>query len=194
MGGKMVQKLTFPTPDSSVATEDRTIEGGIKIRIYTPPGYTKGSQPIGLYIHGGGWAMGDLETDDGDCRKISKGVGVKLVSVDYRLAPQHKYPAGLNDCVAGFKWTLESAAALGGIPGKLFIAGASAGGGSSFATALRLIDEGKGDALAGIVAQVPCIIHPDFVPENLKSRYTSYDEHEENTVNTKSAMLTFWGT
>jgi versiconal hemiacetal acetate esterase len=193
MGVAFVQKLTFPTPDTSVKTEDRTIDGGIKTRIYTPQAYVSGSSPIGLYIHGGGWAMGDLETDDSTCRAISKDAGVVLVSVDYRLAPQYKYPTGLDDCVTAFKWTLENATSLGGIPGRVFIAGASAGGGSTFAVALRVVDEGNGGSLAGLVSQVPCVIHPDVVPQNLRSKYTSYHEHEENTVNTKSAMLTFWG-
>jgi versiconal hemiacetal acetate esterase len=189
----MLKKLSFPTPDTSVSTDDRRIDSGLKVRIYTPPGYTTGSKPAGLYIHGGGWAMGDLETDDPTCRAISKLAGVVLVSIDYRLAPQHRYPAGLNDCVAAFKWTLQNAKALGGIPDRLLIAGASAGGGSAFAVALRIIDEGKGHTLAGVVSQVPCIIHPDAVPEKLRQSYTAYDEHEEHTVNTKSAMLTFWG-
>lgn len=192
MGSAFVEKLTFPAPDTSVATEDRILDGGLKIRIYTPRGYSTGSKPIGLYIHGGGWAMGGLETDDSTCRAISKSVSVVLVSVDYRLAPQDKYPAGLDDCIRVFKWALENATSLGGTSEQVFIAGASAGGGSTFAVALKIVDEGNGDLLAGLVSQVPCIIHPDVVPKNLRGRYTSYDEHEEHTVNTKSAMLTFW--
>jgi versiconal hemiacetal acetate esterase len=137
--------------------------------------------------------MGDLETDDPDCRAYAKLANVVLVSVNYRLAPQFKYPAGLDDCLEAFNWTLENAESIGGKPGKVFIIGASAGGGSSFGTALKLIDSGKGSKIAGIVSQVPVTIHPDSVPEHLKSQYTSYTEKAEHTVNTESAMLTFWG-
>jgi versiconal hemiacetal acetate esterase len=193
LGAGLVATLTFPPPDTSVSTEDRTIENDVKVRIYTPPGYVKGSKPIGVYIHGGGWAMGDLDTDEPFLMPQSKGADVVLVSVNYRLAPEHKYPAGLDDCVTGFKWVLANAESLGGVPNKVFIIGTSAGGGSSFGTALRLIDEGLKDNIAGIVAQVPVTVHPDAVPANLKSKYNSYQEHEEHTVNTKSAMYAFSG-
>jgi versiconal hemiacetal acetate esterase len=137
--------------------------------------------------------MGDLDADDTNCRVIAKGAGVILVSVDYRLAPQHKFPAGLDDCVAGFEWAIENAKSLGGVPGKAFIAGISAGGGSAFGLALRLVDNGKANQLAGIVAQVPVTIHPDVIPEKLKRKYTSYDQNAENTINSNSAMHGFWG-
>ena len=187
-----MSKYTFPGPDTSVASEDRTIGDGLKIRIYAPPGNVKGSKPVGLYIHGGGWAMGDLDMDDAGCRTMSKGAGVVIVSVDYRLGPQHKYPAGPDDCVAAYKWTLENAEALGGISGKVFIGGASAGGNLTFTVALRLLDDGLGNTIAGLVPQVPVTVHPDLVPADLKSKYTSQDEHAEHTVNSKSAMAAFW--
>lgn len=192
MGGALVSKFTFPGPDTSVSTEDKTIGNGIKIRVYTPPGYVKGSRPAGLYIHGGGWAMGDLDMDDAGCRVMSKGASVVIVSVDYRLAPQHKYPAGPDDCVAAYKWTLENAEALGGVPGKIWIGGASAGGNLVFTTALRVLDDGLGNSIAGLAPQVPVTVHPDLVPADLKSKYTSYEDHAEHTVDTKSAMAAFW--
>ena len=192
LGGALVSKYTFPSPDTSVSTEDKTITDGIKIRVYTPPGYEKGSKPVGLYIHGGGWAMGDLDMDDAGCRVMSKGASVVIVSVDYRLGPQHKYPAAPDDCVAAYKWTLQNTEALGGRPGKVFIGGASAGGNLTFTTALRIIDEGLGESIAGLVPQVPVTIHPDLVPAELRARYQSLDEHAEHTVNSKSAMAAFW--
>jgi versiconal hemiacetal acetate esterase len=192
LGGALVSKYTFPGPDTSVSTEDKTIGDDLKIRVYTPPGYVKGSRPVGLYIHGGGWAMGDLDMDDAGCRVQSKGAGAIIVSVDYRLAPQHPYPAGPDDCLTAYKWTLENAELLGGLPGKVWIGGASAGGNLVFTTALRLIDDGLGSSLAGLVPQVPVTVHPDVVPAELKSKYKSLDEHAEHTVNSKSAMGAFW--
>lgn len=188
MGASLFSKFTFPAPDASVGTEDRKIEG-IKIRIYTPPGNTDG-KPIGIYIHGGGMCMGDLESDDAGCRVIAKGATVTIVSVDYRLAPAHPYPAGLDDCVAVAKWVLEHRRPLGGSP-SIFVAGASAGGGAALGVALRLIDAGLGNKLVGVVSQVPVTVHPDLVPEDLKAGYTSYDENAEYTVNSKSAMYAF---
>lgn len=191
LGGALVKKFTFPAPDPSVTIQDRDITEGLKIRVYVPSRYA-GNTPVGLFIHGGGWAMGDLQSDDGNCRAISRGSGVVLVSVDYRLSPAHPSPAALDDCVAAFKWTLQNSSSLGGTIGKAFICGASAGANLAFGTALRLIDEGLGSSVAGLVAQVPVSIHPDLIPEDLKSRYTSYEEHAEHTVNSKSAMRAFW--
>ncbi|KAF2669342.1 alpha/beta-hydrolase [Microthyrium microscopicum] len=187
----MANITTWPTPEQ-VEVENREIEGGLKVRIYTPPNHKKGSNPICFYIHGGGWAMGDLEADDPDCRVICKRAQVVVVAVDYRLSTVAKYPAGLDDCLNAFTWTVKNSESLGGTPGKAFIAGASAGGGSSFGLALRLIDDGRKDEVVGIVGEVPCLIHPDAVPEKWRSKYTSYDEHAEHTVNTNSAMRAFW--
>jgi versiconal hemiacetal acetate esterase len=187
----LVSKFQFPSPDAAVKAEDREIPGGLKVRIYTPDGYA-GNQPLGFYIHGGGWAMGDLDADDGNCRAISIGAGVVVVSVDYRLAPAHPYPAGLDDCMTAYKWALKHASSLNAKPEKAFIAGASAGGGSTFGLALKLIDEGLGSSVVGLAAQVPVTVHPDLVPIHLKSKYTSYKEHAEHTVNSESAMEAFW--
>src|SRR4051812_3821484 len=90
IGSALVAKYSFPSPDASVTTEDRVVDG-VGIRIYTPPDLSPG-RPIFVYAHGGGWCMGDLSTDDGNCRLIAKAAGCVLVSVDYRLAPKHPYP------------------------------------------------------------------------------------------------------
>jgi versiconal hemiacetal acetate esterase len=192
LGAKMASIYTFPSPDPAVKTEDRTIEDGLKVRIYTPGGYN-GAKPVGVYFHGGGWAMGDLDGDDAFCRSISKGGGVVLVSVEYGLAPQNKHPGLVNDCYKGLRWTLQNAKDLGGIEGKIFTSGVSAGGGLALGVALKAIDEGLGGALVGVIAQVPATIHPDAVPSELKSRYNSMDEHKDHTINTASAMNAFWG-
>jgi versiconal hemiacetal acetate esterase len=194
IGAGMVAKFSqyFAPPDETVKTEDKKIDNGLTVRIYTPSGYN-GGMPVFVYIHAGGWAMGDLDMDDAPCRVISKGAGVIVVSVDYRLAPVHKYPAGLDDCVTAYKWALGNAKALNCVPNQGIIGGASAGGGSTFGLALRLIDDGLGSTTKGLVSQIPVTVHPDAVPSELKSRYTSYKEHAEHTVNTESAMRGFFG-
>lgn len=187
----MMSKYTFPPPDPTVKTEDKTTEDGLKVRVYTPEGYT-GRKPVGVYFHGGGWAMGDLDGDDPFCRMISKGGGVVLVSVEYGLAPQNKHPGLINDCWKGLQWALQNAKALGGVEGKIFTSGTSAGGQLALGIALKAIDEGLGGSLVGTVALVPATVHPKAVPEELKSKYTSMKEHAEHTIDTANAMDTFW--
>lgn len=187
----MVSKYTFPLPDPAVKTEERTTDEGLKVRIYTPKGYT-GGKPVSVYYHGGGWAMGDLDGDDPFCRAISKGGGLVVVSVEYGLAPQNKHPGLMEDCWKGFQWTLKNSEALGGIKGKIITSGVSAGGQLALGLALKAIDEGYKDSLVGVVALVPATVHPEGVPEELKSKWTSYKEHAEHTVNTASAMEAFW--
>jgi versiconal hemiacetal acetate esterase len=190
-GGLMASKYTFPPPDPSVQTEDRTTPDGLKVRVYMPKGYSGGST-VGVYFHGGGYAMGDIDGDDAFARSISKGGHVVVVSVEYGLAPQNKHPGLINDCYKGLQWTLENAKQLGGIEGKVFTCGVSAGGGLALGVALKAIDEGLGDSLVGVVALVPSTVNPKAVPEELKSKYTSYKEHDRHTINTASAMETFW--
>ncbi|KAF2186715.1 hypothetical protein K469DRAFT_663764 [Zopfia rhizophila CBS 207.26] len=191
LGAIMVEKYSFPAPDPAVRTEDKTTDEGLKVRVYTPAGYT-GGKPVGVYFHGGGWAMGDLDGDDPFCRAISKSGGVVVVSVEYGLAPQNKHPGLVNDCWKGFLWTLKNANALGGIENKIFTAGVSAGGQLCLGIALKAIDEGLGESLVGVIAQVPATVHPDAVPDEMKSKWTSYKEHAEDTINTEHAMIAFW--
>lgn len=185
----MVSNFTFPAPDDSIKSEDRTIDNDLKIRIYTPKNYA-GNKPLCYYIHGGGFAMGDLNMDDGGCRVLSS-AGIVVVSIDYRLSPQHKFPVPLDDCVTGLQWALKNAKSLGASPDKALIAGASAGGNLALATALKVIDAGQGDSILGVIAQVPITIHPSALPEGLKSKYKAIEQHAEHTVNTANAMEAF---
>ena len=137
--------------------------------------------------------IGSVEQDDRFCSPLAKATGCVFVSVEYRLAPEYKHPVALDDCVEGAKWCLENAEILGARSGPIVIAGKSAGGGLTFAVALRLIDEGRGGDVLGIVPCQPLTIHPDAVPVEFRSRFTSYDENAENTVNTKKAMYTLYG-
>jgi versiconal hemiacetal acetate esterase len=192
IGGLLVSKYEFPPPYPGVQTEDRTITDGLKVRIYMPKGYSGGS-PVGVYYHGGGWAMGDLDGDDAIVRSISKDGNVVVVSVEYGLAPENKHPGLINDCWKALQWTLEHARELGGVDGKVFTSGASAGAGLALGVALKAIDEGLGDSVLGVVAIVPASVHPKAVPNELQPKYTSYKEHDQHTINTAGAMETFWG-
>ena len=108
--------------------EDRAIPGpagDIPVRIYTPAG--EAPYPILVYYHGGGWVIGDLETSDGISRAFANAASCIVVSVDYRLAPEHKFPAAVDDAFAALNWVAEHAAEIGGDPSRIAAGGESAG-------------------------------------------------------------------
>ena len=126
-----------------VSSEDRTIPGpagSIPVRIYTPKG--KGPFPIVVYFHGGGWVLADKQVYDAGARGIAKAARVIVMSVDYRLAPEAKFPAAWDDALAAYQWAGMNAASLNGMPGKLGLAGESAGGNLAVSTAVSAMAAG----------------------------------------------------
>ena len=114
-----------------VRTEDRTVDGPagpIPIRVYWPPNDSGATPPLVIFIHGGGWSIGDLDTYDGDARNHAVGAGAVVVSVDYLLAPEHPYPAAVEDVWAATQWVAAHAGELGADGERLAVAGDSAGG------------------------------------------------------------------
>ena len=116
-----------------------TLSSGVRVRLYRPRESTPPS-PALLWIHGGGYVIGSAAQDDASCRRFADALGATVVSVNYRLAPQHPYPAGLEDCYTALTW-------LAGLPGvdagRIAIGGASAGGGLAAALALLARDRGE---------------------------------------------------
>jgi acetyl esterase len=102
--------------------------GSLPIRIYSPGGPDRGTAPGLIYFHGGGGIFGNLDTHDGLCRRLADGSGCRLISVDYRLAPEHKFPAAVEDAYAATAWIVEHAPELGLDPRRIAIGGDSAGG------------------------------------------------------------------
>jgi acetyl esterase len=131
-------------PDMRI--EQRTVGYGeltdIPVRIYWPPSETEESLPIVVFYHGGGWAIGDLDTHDHVARAHAIGAKAIVVSVDYRLAPEHPFPAGVEDAWAALQWVGGHAAELGGEPSRIAVAGDSAGGNLAAVMALRARDAG----------------------------------------------------
>jgi acetyl esterase/lipase len=151
----------LPIPDNpNVTKEDRSVpapEGapGITLRIYRP--LNASAQLAGIfYIHGGGMVLGSIETEDATATMLCDQTGAAVVSVEYRLAPEHPHPAQVEDCYAGLRWTAEHASELGIDPRRMALYGGSAGGGLAVATALMARDRG-GPALRFMMPIYPML-------------------------------------
>lgn len=136
--------------------EDRLIpvaeDTEIKVRIYTPEG--QGPFPLFVYYHGGGWVIGDLETADPSCRIIANRTGRVVVSVDYRLSPEYKFPIPVEDSYAALQWVSENASSINGNASNLVVGGDSAGGNLSAVVSL-ISKEQNGPDIAGQVLIYP---------------------------------------
>ena len=127
-----VEELTIPGPDSEMPA-----------RLYVALGAPQPPQPMLVYYHGGGWVIGDLDTHDSACRFLAEHSGCRVLSVGYRLAPEHPFPIPVEDAVAAFAWAHEHAAELGADPERMAVGGDSAGG--NLATALCLQNRDAGN-------------------------------------------------
>ncbi len=120
--------------------------GDIPLRIYSPhkPHKSGGSDPLGIFVfyHGGGWVIGDLDSHDRECRALCNGAGCIVVSVHYRLAPEHRFPAAPEDAYAALRWVADNAALIGGDPDRLAVGGDSAGGNLAAVVTLMARDQG----------------------------------------------------
>jgi acetyl esterase len=117
--------------------------GEMPARLYVALGAPQPPQPLLVYFHGGGWVIGDLDTHDGLCRFLADHSGCRVLSVDYRLAPEFPFPLPVEDAVAAFAWAHENAASLGADPDRMAVGGDSAGGNLSTALCLQNRDAGN---------------------------------------------------
>jgi len=148
----MIPWLTGGAPEVASAHEI-TIPGpagDIRALVFVPKGAGE-RPPLVVYLHGGGFVHMIPETHAKLTQQIAAGTGAIVVSVDYRLAPENPYPAGLDDCVAAFRWVRDNAPALGGDPTRIAIAGDSAGGNLAATTALRLLADGEEPPSAAVL-------------------------------------------
>ncbi len=174
-----------PAPQIAVGSVvDRRIPGPggeLPVRIYTPEG--KGPFPVCVHFHGGGWVIGDLDTHDAQCRDLCNLAGCIVVAVDYRLAPEHRFPAAAEDCYAATTWVAANAAAIGGRPDRIAVAGDSAGGNLA-AVVSQMARDRKGPKLALQVLVYPVTDTAFDTP--------SYRENAEGYLLTRASMEWFW--
>lgn len=161
-------------------TEERTIGYGeltdIPVRIYRPAG-DREALPVVVFYHGGGFCLGDLETHDPLARAHAAGADAIVVSVDYRLAPEHPFPAGVDDCWAALQWVAENAAELGGDPDRIAVAGDSAGGNLAAVMAHLARDNG-GPALKFQLLWYPTVTADLSLPSHTENAYAPILDRE----------------
>jgi acetyl esterase len=138
------ERRFYTQPDAPALPLVRDLEangphGAIALRLYRPASVPP-SSPVLVYFHGGGWTIGDLDTHDVLCRQLALGADCALVSVDYRLGPEHRFPAAVDDCLAAVRWVRAQAQALGLDGAKLAVGGDSAGGNLAAVVSLALRD------------------------------------------------------
>ncbi|BEP51184.1 MULTISPECIES: alpha/beta hydrolase [Variovorax] len=142
------ERRTTTQPEAPPVAEVRELNadgphGTIPVRLYRPLGSTPGAAlPVLVYFHGGGWVIGDLDTHDVLCRSLANGAGCAVVSVDYRMGPEHRFPAAVDDVLAATRWVRREAASLGLDAGRLAVGGDSAGGNLAAVAAIAARDAG----------------------------------------------------
>ena len=181
--GELFASVGGGDPEPVDLVEDRTLPGpggDIPVRVYDPePGATS---PVVAYFHGGGFVMMDIDTHDRVCRRLANAGRAVVVSVDYRLAPEHRFPAALDDCMAVTHWLTAHADELAGDPARIAVAGDSAGGNLAAATALASRNGGP-----GLIAQV--LVYPVI---DAACATESFATNADGYLLTAATMRWFW--
>lgn len=182
-GLSMAPPPAVPTPVGNV--ENRQIPGragDVPLRIYSPAGSTSATGAL-LFFHGGGWVIGSLDSHDETCRLLCSGSGLKVVSVDYRLAPETRFPGAVEDCYDATQWVASHAAALGIDASRIAVGGDSAGGNLAAGVALMARDQ-QGPAIA-----FQLLIYP---VTDARFDTASYIANAEGYLLSRRAMQWFW--
>jgi acetyl esterase len=172
-------------PEPVGRIEDHRIpgpHGEIPVRTYTPTG--AGPFPVVVYFHGGGWVLCDLETHDPVCRSLANAAECVVASVNYRLAPEHKFPAGAEDCYAAMLWVMNNAPLINCDADRVAVAGDSAGGNLAAVVAIMARDSG------GRTPIFQLLVYP--VTDYYLPGTTSYKENADGYFLTRDDMAWFW--
>jgi len=176
-----------PTPPEIGAVKNVAAEGPggpIPLRVYRPAGVASSTAlPALVYYHGGGWVIGDLDTHDVQCRQTAAEAGIVVVAVDYRLAPEHKFPAAVDDAWAATRWVVAHGSELGVNSRRIAVGGDSAGGNLAAVVALMARDAGNAPAIALQVLTYPVT--------DLSSESKSYGDFADGYLLTRDSMRWF---
>jgi acetyl esterase len=178
----LAEALGLPAPAIGPVTETTLAGPGgpLRLRVYAPDTAAEAPWPVLLYVHGGGFVIGDLETHDKVCRTLCRHAAMLVVALDYRLAPEHPFPAAPDDAEAALRWLLAHAASLGGDASRIAVAGDSAGAQLALVAARRV-----GSASVRALGLIyPVARHPDETS-------ASYRENGEGKFLTTSAIQWF---
>ena len=186
-GARALHEDLFTPPAEPIPVDtvrDLSIDGPngpIPIRVYAPHG--DGPFPVLVYYHGGGWVVGDLDSIDPTCRALTNVADAVVVSVDYRLAPEHPFPEPIEDCYAALSWVAANTTAIRGDPERVAVGGDSAGGNLAAAVALLARDRGG-----------PSLVHQALVYPVTEHAFetASYEENAEGYFLTRGDMEWFW--
>jgi acetyl esterase len=176
---------SMETKEEVARVDDRTVPGpagDIPVRVYTPAEAVGANHGVLVWLHGGGWVIGDIESADPTCRLLAEQSGCVVVSVEYGLSPEHRAPAPLEDCLAAIAWTAENAELLGADASRLAIGGDSAGGNLAALACIRLRDE------FGPEVDFQLLVYP---VTDLTRSHPSYDENGEGYFLTADTMRWF---
>lgn len=184
-GFALASRVVWRRHRSNVRVEDHVInKGQLSVRCYRPEG--DDAPPVILYFHGGGFVIGDVESYDGMCRDLCEKSRYIVVSVDYRRAPEHRFPAAADDAQAALAWLVDQAASLNISTDRLYIAGDSAGGNLAAVTTLAARDQFPG------LVKGQLLIYP--VTAHYAAGFASYDECAKGYLLTRKQMIWFWDT
>jgi acetyl esterase len=179
--------IALDQPEEISRVDDRMVPGpagDVPVRVYTPAAAVGANHGVLVWIHGGGWVIGDLDTADGTCRALANRAEAVVVSVDYRLAPEHPAPAAIEDCLAVLAWTAENGEMLGADVDKLAVGGDSAGGNLTALLCQRVRDE------FGPEIDFQLLVYP---ATDLTQGHPSYEENADGYFLTKDTMSWFIG-
>ncbi len=173
---------------NAVARRDLTLADGLPARLYTPVG-GEAPRPLLVYLHGGGWVAGSLDTHDPFCCLLSEAARVLILSIGYRQPPEHPFPAALDDAIAAVRWAAAHAGELGGDPERLALGGDSAGGQLAAVAANELCAAPDAPHLRALLLLYPVTDHPDAQPD---AHHGSYEQNATGFGLTAEAMQWLW--
>ena len=185
-----LERRFYTQPDPPAVAEVRmlTSDTGVPLRLYKPAGAAAGALPVLVYFHGGGWTMGDLDTHDVLCRQLCNGAGIAVASVDYRMGPEYRFPAAVDDSIATTRWLQTQAAALGLDVRRMAVGGDSAGGNLAAVVALALRDAPDAKDCAPLAFQL--LIYP---ATDMRAQAASHTRNGQGYMLTADTVAYFRG-